>query len=67
MKYTNYFTIFVSLHLITIRLYAEGCKSYTPASVGVFSYLKLLSEVFKADGLVGNKELINYLDAHQCT
>jgi len=31
------------LHLITIRLpscsagkYAEGCKSYTPASVGVF-------------------------------
>jgi len=26
------------LHLITIRLYAEGVTTYTPASVGVFIF-----------------------------
>lgn len=30
---------FQDLHLITIRLYAEGKHSYTPASVGVFILL----------------------------
>ncbi|WP_146161440.1 hypothetical protein [Mangrovibacterium marinum] len=31
------------LHLITIRLYAEGVKTCTPASVGVFFFKPLIA------------------------